>query len=56
MEKSFYENLNKKTNRDKNRHKSNIKLNSVSDFKEFRDIEVVSALVVQKVNLIGFYY
>ena len=24
--KSFYENLNKKTNRDKNRHKSNIKL------------------------------
>ena len=26
LEKSFYENLNKKTNRDKNRHKSNIKL------------------------------
>ena len=26
LEKSFYKNLNKKTNRDKNRHKSNIKL------------------------------
>ena len=26
LEKSFHENLNKKTNRDKNRHKSNIKL------------------------------
>tara|TARA_B100000989_G_scaffold170328_1_gene127559 strand:- start:377 stop:703 length:327 start_codon:yes stop_codon:yes gene_type:complete len=26
LEKSFNENLNKKTNRDKNRHKSNIKL------------------------------
>ena len=26
LEKSFYENLNKKTSRDKNRHKSNIKL------------------------------
>ena len=26
LEKSFYESLNKKSNRDKNRHKSNIKL------------------------------
>ena len=26
LEKSFHENLNKKTNRDKNRHKSNLKL------------------------------
>ena len=26
LEKSFYENLNKKTSRDKNRHRSNIKL------------------------------